>query len=131
MKKIFLFILTIFTTVIVSAQTRIQITDKVSLVSYGNTIVIEDDENQRSISMRISQQQIDQKNGEATYEIVCGKYTKRVVKYGLKSAVAAGIAASSLTGSTSLMVSAAAEIATWIYDDVCDYYEKQYKKKDY
>lgn len=128
MKKVLLICFAViglaFTT---NAQERTKIKDGLYLVSYGKTVVIEDEVNQRSISMEIAQEGIDQRNGEMVYNVVCGKWTKRVVKYGLKQAIHAGIAASSLSGATSLMVSAAAELATWIYDDVCDYYGEQYK----
>jgi hypothetical protein len=110
-----------------NAQDRIKIKENLYLVSYGNSVVIEDEENQRTISMSIAQEIIDQNNGEAVYNIVCGKWTKRVVKYGLKAAVAEGIKAAALTQGASLAVSATAELANWIYDDVCEYYGEKYK----
>ena len=110
-----------------NAQERTKIKDGLYLVSYGKTVVIEDEVNQRSISMEIAQEGIDQRNGEKVYNIVCGKWTKRVVKYGLKVAVAEGIKAAALTEGASLAVSAAAELANWIYDDVCEYYGEKYK----
>ena len=110
----------------VSAQTRIKIQDGLYLVSYGNTAVIEDDINQRSISISISQIQRDERTNKATYEVVCGKWTKRTVKDGLQIAIAGGIAASGASGGTSLMISAASKLAMYIYDDVCDYYGDRY-----
>jgi hypothetical protein len=110
-----------------NAQERTKIKDGLYLVSYGKSVVIEDEVNQRSISMEIAQEGIDQRNGEMVYNVVCGKWTKRVVKLGLKSAVAAGIKAAALTEGASLAVSAAAELANWIYDDVCEYYGEKYK----
>ena len=110
-----------------NAQERTKIKDGLYLVRYGNSVVIEDDVNQRSISMEIAQEGIDQRNGEMVYKVVCGKWTKRVAKYGLKTAVAAGITAAGATYGASLAVSAAAELANWIYDDVCEYYGEKYK----
>lgn len=110
-----------------NAQERIKIQEGLYLVSYGKSVVIEDEVNQRTISMEIAQEGIDQRNGEMVYNIVCGKWTKRVAKFGLKSAVAAGIKAAAVTEGASLAVSAAAELANWIYDDVCEYYGEKYK----
>lgn len=106
-----------------SAQTRIKIKEGLYLVSYGSSSVIEDDVNQRSISIQITQEISDKKTNQKVYSVVCGKWTKRVVKDGLKAAIAAGIAASGTSGGTSLIISAAATLANYIYDDVCDYYK--------
>lgn len=128
MKKLLLICLSVIGfTFVANAQERIQIKEGLYLVSYGNAVVIEDDVNQRTISMEIAQEGIDQKNGEMVYKVVCGKWTKRVVKYGLKAAVVEGIKAAALTQGASLAVSAAAELANWIYDDVCEYYGERYK----
>lgn len=128
MKKLLLICLSVVGfTLIANAQERIQIKEGLYLVSYGNAVVIEDDVNQRTISMEIAQEGIDQKNGEMVYNVVCGKWTKRTVKDGLKIAIAGGIAASGASGGTSLIISAAATLANYIYDDVCDYYGEQYK----
>ena len=110
----------------VSAQTRLKIQEGLYLVSYGNTVVIEDDINQRTVSMSVAQVQIDERTGQKIYEVTCGKRTKRTVKDGLKLTIAAGIAASGASGGTSLIVSAAATLATYIYDDVCEYYGDYY-----
>ena len=110
-----------------SAQTRIKIQDGLYLVSYGNTAVIEDDVNQRTISISVKQVQKDEKTNKNIYEVVCGKWTKRVVKDGLNIAIAAGIKSAGATQGTSLMISAASKIAMYIYDDVCDYYGEKYK----
>lgn len=128
MKKLLLICLSVIGfTLISNAQEKIQIKEGLYLVSYGNTVVIEDDVNQRTISMEIAQEGIDQKNGEKVYKVVCGKWTKRTVKDGLKIAIAGGIAASGASGGTSLIISAAATLANYIYDDVCEYYGEQYK----
>ena len=110
-----------------NAQERIKIKDVLYLVSHGKSVVIEDDVNQRSISMEIAQEGIDQRNGEMVYNVVCGKWSKRVVKEGLKAAIAGGIAASGASGGTSLMISAASTLAMYIYDDACEYYGEKYK----
>ncbi len=107
-------------------QERFKIADGLYIVNYGGTYIVEDDNNQRSISLTIKQEQIDQARGEKIYEVVCGKWTRRVVKVGLKSAISAGLKASAATTGVSLTVSAAADAALYIYEDVCDHYEEQY-----
>lgn len=126
MKKLLLLTLTLLFVFIASAQNKIKVKEGLYLVSYGKTVVIEDDVNQRTISMTISQEQIDQKNGEAIYKVACGQWTRTVIKHGLKGAVKAGLEAASVTGTTSLIISASAELATYIYDFVCDYYKDEY-----
>ena len=106
-------------------QNKTKIQDGLYVVNYAGTYVIEDDINQCSISIDITQERIDDRNNEIMYNVVCGKWTRRVTKFALKSAVAAGIKASGVTGGTSLMVSAAAELASWIYDDACEYWGKK------
>ena len=127
MKKALLIAITLFAVIAVNAQDKIKVKEGLYLVSYGKTVVIEDDVNQRSISMEIAQEGLDQRNGERIYSIVCGKWTKRTVKDGLKAAIAGGIAASGVSGGTSLMISAAATLANYIYDDACEYYGEKYK----
>lgn len=105
-----------------SDQGRVKVADGLYLVSYGNEVIIEDDINQRSISISVTKDVNDYQSGKATYEVVCGKWTKRVVKDGLKTAIAAGIAAAGTSGGSSLMISGAATLANYIYDDICEYY---------
>lgn len=109
------------------AQSRTKVGDGVYLVMYGNKAVIEDDNNQRSISVEISQESIDRQTNQKIYKVACGKWTKRVVKDGLKAAIAGGIAASGATGGTSAIISAASTATLYIYEDVCDYYGEKYK----
>lgn len=109
------------------AQSRTKVGDGVYLVMYGNKAVIEDDNNQRSISVEISQESIDRQTNQKIYKVACGKWTKRVVKDGLKAAIAGGIAASGATGGTSAIISAASTAALYIYEDVCEYYGEKYK----
>lgn len=129
MKKV-LTLLIVFVTILISAnasaQERIKIKDGLYLVSYGNTCVIEDEINQRSISMEVSQEIINDRTNEKIYTVVCGKWTKRTVKDGLKAAIDAGIYAAASTKGMSLIISEVARLADYIYDDVCDYYGEKY-----
>lgn len=122
MMKRILLIFALFVAFASGAQQRIKVSDGLYLVSYGNTAVIEDDINQQSISIEVAQDGIDRATGEKVYNVVCGKWTKRVVKDGVNAAVAAGIAAAGATKGASLIVSGAVKLAGYIYEDVCDYY---------
>lgn len=112
-----------------SAQTRTKISEGLYLVDYAGTYVIEDEVNQRSISIQITEEIKDRNTDEKIYKVVCGKWSKRVVKDGLKAAIAGGIAASVTSGGTSAMISAAATFAMYIYDDYCEYLEKKNKNR--
>ena len=119
----FLGLLTIGNTI--SAQTRTKVSEGLYLVDYAGTYVIEDEINQRSVSLTITEEIRDRNSDERTYKVVCGKWSKRVVKDGLRAAIAGGIAASGATGGTSAIVSAAATLALYIYDDYCEDLERK------
>lgn len=127
MKKLTLILIAIIACVAYTtntyAQSRQKIKDGVYLVSYGNTAVIEDDKNQRSISIQVIKDINTQNSRQQTYNVVCGKWSKRVVKDGLKAAIAAGIKAAAVTEGASLIINAAATAAMYVYDDVCEYYK--------
>ena len=130
MKRVVLFLVALVSIVLGAnalAQSRTKVGDGVYLVMYGNKAIIEDDNNQRSISVEIFQKSINRQTSQKIYKVVCGKWTKRVVKDGLKAAIAGGIAASGATGGTSAIISAASTLALYIYDDVCDYYGEKNK----
>ncbi len=122
MLKRILLIFALFVAFASSAQQRIKVSDGLYLVSYGNTAVIEDDINQKSISIEVAQDGIDRATGEKVYNVVCGRWTKRVVKDGLKAAIDAGVIAAAETKGASLIVSQAAKLVGYIYDDVCGYF---------
>lgn len=132
MKKFFitLFLLLTISGVKMYAQSnRYDLGNGLTLVTYGSSAVIEDEKNQRSISIDIVREQQEAREHERNkviYKVVCGKWTKRVVKDSLNAAIAAGIAAAKASGGTSLMVSAASKLANYIYDDICEYYEDEY-----
>lgn len=107
------------------AQTKTKIQDGLYIVDYAGTYVIEDEVNQRSISIEVTQERIDDRNSETMYKVVCGKWTKRVVKTGLNYAIKEGIKNAATTGGSTLMVSAVGALAQWIYDDACEYWEKK------
>ena len=112
------------------AQTKTKISEGLYLVDYAGTYVIEDEVNQRSISITITEEIKNRQTDEKIYKVVCGKWTKRTVKDGLDYAIQAGIIAAVPTKGTSLIVSAAAKLAKYIYDDYCEYLEKQRRLSD-
>ena len=116
----------------VSAQDKIKLSDGLFIVDYGGTYVIEDDVNQRTISLKIIQQRKDERdlqNSEYMYQVVCGSFSKMVTKFALKTAVKEGIKQAGITGGASLAVSFAGDIASWIYDRTCAYWEKKNNEK--
>lgn len=54
MKKTLVLLIAMFAVFAANAQDRIKIKDGLYLASYGNTAVIEDDENNRTISMSVT-----------------------------------------------------------------------------
>ena len=123
MKRIFIMLLIALSfSLVANAQQRIKVSGGLYLANYGNITVIEDDSNKRTISIKVAQEGINNANKEKIYKVVCGKWSKRVVKEGLKVAIAAGIVASATSGGTSLMISSASTLALYIYEDVCEYY---------
>lgn len=115
------------------AQQKTKIKDGLYIVDYGGKYVIEDNVNQRSISITIAQQRKDIQSSEEMYQVVCGSFSKVVTKFALKTAVKEGIRQAGATGGTSLFVSLAGDIASWLYDKSCTYWERknQKMKKDY
>ena len=129
MKRIFLSLLCLLCFALVSedtfAQRRTKIQDGLYIVDYGGRYIIEDDVNQRSVSITIAQQRIDSQNSEEMYQVVCGSFSKLVTKFALKAAVKEGIKQAVPTGGTSLIASFTAEIASWLYDKSCTYCERR------
>ena len=100
------------------AQQRTKIAEGVTLVRYGNTAVVEDDINQKT--WRLSVERDKNKAGEWVYNIACGnKYTKAVAKFAVSRSIKALLIQ---TGVGSTVSGAAARIAEYFYDDVCDYF---------
>ena len=127
MKQNYSLLVTLITILFLSftanAKNRTQIQNGVYLVTYGNTAVIEDEINHRTISMVISQEISDRKTNEKVYKVVCGKYTRRVAQWALHEAIKAGYQAAVGTGGSSLTVSAIALAADLAYEMACEYFE--------
>ncbi|GHT63311.1 hypothetical protein AGMMS50239_19000 [Bacteroidia bacterium] len=119
-----------------NAQTRTKIADGLTLVRYGNTAVLEDDVNQRTIRLEVKQK--TNSTGAVVYDFLCGnKYTKDLSKQALKDGIT--IALTALGGSTGASAAglggvagaaAGAYIARYantiamnLYDDACNYFK--------
>ena len=112
-----------------SAQTKTKISEGLYLVDYAGTYVIEDEVNQRSISITITEEIKDRKTDEKIYKVACGKWTRRTVKDGLDLAIKAGIIAAAPSDGASLIISAAAKLAKYIYDDYCEDLERKNRNR--
>lgn len=105
------------------ADNRTNLGNGVSLVQYGNTWIIEDNNRGMSISVEITQAGIDRRNNEMMYNVVCNGITKTVVKSALKWAIKSGIEAAAVSEGTSLVVSVTSAAINLIYDKACDYWK--------
>lgn len=113
------FIACLFSITNVAAQTRTKVKEGVYLVSYGDTFVIEDEVNQRSVQFQVEQKQDE--SGRPVYDILCGnKVTKEIVKTALKGAISSVLVSS---GVASWVIPFANTVAGLAYDSICDYYK--------
>lgn len=103
------------------AQQRTPIMEGLTLVRYGNTVVVEDDVNQRTWAISVTREK--NQAGEWVYKVMCeNKYSKAVVKSALSAAISGAVAS---TGVGSFAAGVAGKISGLIYDDVCDYFGEQ------
>lgn len=109
------------------AQERFRLTEHVTIVNYGSTFWLEDDKNQMSISISIAQEGIDRRNNQKMYKVVCGDFTKTVVKTAVSTAVREGIRHSATTMGSSLMAATAAYAADKVYSGICDYWGEDFE----
>ena len=112
------------------SQTRTKIVDGVYLVRYGNTAVVEDDINQMTWNLSVTAQEKKDSQGRSTgeliYELACGnKYTKNLTKFALAGAITTGLTAEAGPYGA-VTAGVATTIANTYYEDVCEYYRKQY-----
>lgn len=108
-----------------NAQERMEIQKDVYLVTYGDKLIIEDDVNNRSVSIEVSQEITDRQNAEKLYKVVCNKYVKSVTKKALKRAIEEGVRWANQTYGISLSVSAIALAADLGYEYMCDYLDSK------
>lgn len=99
-----------------SAQQRTKVADGIFLVSYGNITVIENDNTQQTVRIKVQEKE------DSLYDIVCGDtIVKTVAKSGLKAGIAYAIQTYTTIPS---WVSAAAVgwVVDKVYDGACDYF---------
>lgn len=106
-----------------SAQKRVKIADGVTIVTYGDHAIIEDDNKQCSVSISISQEQIDHKNGQKMYRVACKGWTKTVAKGALKQAITMAITSAGFP----TIAKYASTASGYIYDAACNYYGSKYE----
>ena len=126
-KMLFALLLFLGITLSVNAQERFRLTEHVTIVNYGSTFWLEDDKNQMSISISIAQEGIDRRNNQKMYKVVCGDFTKTVVKTAVSTAVREGIKHSATTMGSSLMAATAAYAAEKVYSGICDYWGEDFE----
>lgn len=126
MKKFILMFVAIFClgNFVTNAQQRTKVYDGVYIVNYGGGVYgIEDDNTKQCISISIAQEYIDRSNNQMMYKVVCGKWTKRVVKLGIAAAAEYVIIQSA--GAGTKIAKAAKYAAQWAYEDFCDKWESK------
>lgn len=119
MKKLIAFTIAILAvlccSITVSAQQRVEVAQGVYLATYGNVTVIENDNTQQSVQIKVVK-------SDNMYDILCGNtVVKTVAKAGLTEGITAVI-----QGYTAIprWVSRAVvnHIVNKVYDGVCNYY---------
>ena len=99
----------------VNAQKRIKVSDGVYLVTYGNVTVLENDNTQQTIQIKVTK-------SDNLYDVFCGNQTvKRVTKAVLKNTIKALLTKATLGLSWvgGIVIDEAVNIT---YDSVCNYF---------
>ena len=101
-----------------ASQNRTKVSEGIYVVTYGNVTVIENDNTQQTIQIKV------QKKDDSFYDIFCGnKYVKSVAKSALKEGIKYGITyatGGTLTWLSKTIIDVAVEKA---YDAACDYFK--------
>ncbi|MBR4199307.1 MAG: hypothetical protein IKQ94_11115 [Bacteroidales bacterium] len=122
MKKIILFcaafLVMLFSAVNAEAQQRTKIGEGIYLTTYGNVSVIEDDNAQMTLQIKVEKAGTNSV-GETVYNVLCGnRLVKGLVKAGLTKGIQSALAASGIP----LPSWAVGPIVSEIYDSVCEYF---------
>lgn len=98
---------------IASAQNRTKIADGVYIALYGNVAVIENDNTQQSVQIKVVK-------SDSFYDVICGDtVVKHVAKEGLKEAINKAFEYAGLDGWASRSV--VSYYVDKYYQQVCDY----------
>lgn len=111
------------------AQQRTKILDGVYVVDYGGTYVIEDDINQYSISIKIAQERIDERNNELLFRVICGNTVERFVKKELLQRTIEAVITTYSAGTAFTLAPAIGSLSSFIYDSACDYWERKIREQ--
>lgn len=123
MKKLLLFVLLIFSTSILfanNANDGKKKFDNVVVTSHGNYYEIVDNEKNVCTYIRIEQ------DSNGLYNLMCeNKLTKRLTKKALKAAIHTALVSliPNTYGLSALFIEVAPDIADYLYDEACEYFE--------
>lgn len=99
-----------------SAQQRTKVSDGVYIALYGNVAVIENDNTQQSVQIKVVK-------SDNLYDVVCGDtVVKRVAKEGLKEAINKAFEYAGLDGWATK--SAVSYYVDKYYQQACDYFRR-------
>lgn len=105
-------------TAIGNAQQRTKIADGYYLVNYGGTQVIEDDNRQMCVEVKV-QKAVKDSYGQQLYNVMCkNQLVKDVAKEGLSAAIKSALTAAGVPIPGWVIGRA----VSYIYDAVCNYY---------
>ncbi len=114
----FMAVIAILTSVDANASSRFEVGDGIYIVSYGDVTVIENDNTQQTVKIKVQQK------SDNLYDIFCNNtfvksVTKGALKVGIKTAITT-YSGGTLTGVGNIVVDAAVEA---VYESVCQYFE--------
>lgn len=112
------FLVMLLSAVNASAQQRTKIGDGIFLTTYGNVSVIENDNVQMTMQLKVEKAGTNSV-GENIYNILCGN---RLVRGLLKAGLTKGIQTALATSGIPLPSWAVGPIVSEIYDSVCEYF---------
>lgn len=117
MKKIiFALIAFLGISIAANAQQRVSVGNGVFIATYGNVTVIENDNTQQTIRIKVA------KKSDTLYDILCGDtVVKQVAKEGIKEAIAY-VVQTYTTIPRWITKAAIGHIVNKSYDSVCNYY---------
>ena len=104
-----------------NAQERTKIADGYYVVNYGNVSVIEDDNRQMSIEIKV---ETAAKNnyGEQLYNVLCkNDIVKTVAIEGLSAAISAALSAAGVPIPSWVL----GPLVGYVYESVCSYYKEE------
>lgn len=103
-----------------NAQERTKIVDGYYVVNYGNVSVIEDDNRQMSIEIKVEKAgKTDY--GEQLYNVLCkNEIVKTVAKEGLSLAISAALSAAGVPIPSWVL----GPLVGYVYESVCSYYKE-------